>query len=147
MRAQTLEELKQHLRDHLEFLQVSAELYDRGRKSEAKRLAVSIRVLVHDTKQSKSILGQLGLKHRLFVDTATSPPANVITSHTALIGTAIGRGPPEYVPHLDGSTRRNASFDEWWDAPVVIDMKQTADLSFASGASPRQQAWRCTCRS
>ena len=53
---QTEEELKSHLKEQIQFLLKSAQSYDEGFTSEAKRLAVVIRVLLHDTKKSKSLL-------------------------------------------------------------------------------------------
>ena len=67
---QSQAELSQHLQEQLEFLQASAGAYDQGFEGEAKRLAVSIRVLVHDTSNSNSLLGQLGQKDIKFLDSA-----------------------------------------------------------------------------
>ncbi|PKM42871.1 MAG: hypothetical protein CVV03_09425 [Firmicutes bacterium HGW-Firmicutes-8] len=53
----TVQELEEHLREQLEFLELSAESYDRGKDGEAKRLASTIRVLVHETRSSHSLLG------------------------------------------------------------------------------------------
>jgi len=69
--SQTESELRQHLDDQLGFLEQSSASFDRGYEGEAKRLAVSIRVLLHDKGQSKSLLGQLGLKDIFYWDTST----------------------------------------------------------------------------
>jgi hypothetical protein len=66
----TLAELECHLAEQLQFLQVSAAAFDAGFEGEAKRLAVVLRILLHDTKSSKSLLGQLGRKGGPFFDTA-----------------------------------------------------------------------------
>lgn len=48
---------------------------DAGDLSEAKRIAVAVRNLVHDTSTSTSILSTLNLKSELrFVDTSLEPP-------------------------------------------------------------------------
>jgi hypothetical protein len=61
----------QHLHEQMTFLRGSAESYDAGDFSEAKRLATTLRLLLHDTKKSRSLLTHLGLKNKLrFVDTA-----------------------------------------------------------------------------
>ena len=49
---QTEDELLSHLKDQIEFLLTSTNLFDGGFEVEAKRLTVVIRTLVHDTKQS-----------------------------------------------------------------------------------------------
>jgi|GEM_PF-383074 len=54
--------LQDHLRRQLEYLRHSCELYDAGHFDEAIRLAVVIRVLIHDTNNSKSLLRQMHVK-------------------------------------------------------------------------------------
>jgi hypothetical protein len=44
------------LRRHLRFMQRSADAYDVGFHDDATRIAVSIRVLLHDTRKSTSLL-------------------------------------------------------------------------------------------
>jgi hypothetical protein len=124
MTSQSQRALKRHLDEHIRFLRTSAELYDKGVTAEAKRLAVSVRVLVHDTQASKSLLGQLGMKGRQFVDTASERPRTVTTSYAGLVGILLGAGAPEYVPHIDGGGSKLVSFEQWWTAPVIIDFKQ-----------------------
>ncbi|WP_155854560.1 hypothetical protein [Paenarthrobacter nicotinovorans] len=51
-----------HLVEQLEFLDSSCSAYDAGAPSEAKRLATTVRVLLHDTKLSTSLMRRLGLK-------------------------------------------------------------------------------------
>lgn len=58
------------LAEQVDFLRASAEGFDAGRQDEAKRLGLTIRVLLHDAGGSKSLLEQLGLKSELsFLDT------------------------------------------------------------------------------
>lgn len=53
------------------YLERSCTLFDAGHEDEAQRIAVTLRVLLYDTKASKSLLGQLGKKSTLqFADTA-----------------------------------------------------------------------------
>jgi hypothetical protein len=124
MTSQSHEALKRHLDEHIGFLKTSAKLYDKGATAEAKRLAVSIRVLVHDTQASKSLLGQLGMKGQQFVDTASERPRSVITSYAGLVGMLLTAGASEYMPHLDGVASKLVSFEQWWATPVIIDFKQ-----------------------
>jgi hypothetical protein len=120
----SLEALRRHLEEHIGFLKTSADLYDGGTLAEAKRLAVSIRVLVHDTQASKSLLAQLGMKGRHFIDTASDRPRSVVTSYAGLVGMLLTAGPAEFVPHLDAVSSRSIPFEQWWAAPVIIDFKQ-----------------------
>ncbi|MEJ7759555.1 MAG: SEC-C metal-binding domain-containing protein [Gemmatimonadaceae bacterium] len=52
------------------FLRKSCAAFDAGDETEAKRIATSLRILLHDTKRSTSLLTQLKLKDALFFDTA-----------------------------------------------------------------------------
>ena len=124
MTFQSPAELRKHLHEHLGFLKTSAELYDGGSVAEAKRLAVSIRVLVHDTQTSKSLLGQLGLKTPPFIDSASGRPQDIVTSYAGLVGMPLGTAQTNYVPHLDTMGSRSVSFEKWWKTPVIIDFKQ-----------------------
>ncbi len=127
---QSTRELESHLEEHLGFLKASADAYDRGFDGEAKRIAVSIRVLVHDTRNSKSLLGQLDRKSEQFVDSAIPiTPANK-SSHSGLVVTSIVPGTgAKYVAFLDdcpGGQSAQTDFDTWWSTPVFVDSKGRA---------------------
>ncbi len=124
MATQTPEELRHHLEEQLGFLKTSAELFDKGNRAEAKRLALGVRVLLHDTAQSHSLLGQLGLKELKFLDTASPKPETVKTSYAGLVGTSFMSGPSECVPHLDTGAKNFLPFDQWWNAPIIADSQQ-----------------------
>jgi hypothetical protein len=118
----TKTELQAHLTEQIGFLEASAAAFDSGFDGEAKRLALTLRVLLHDTTQSHSLLGQLDLKNRQFVDTALKlDPANRL-SHGGLVFAAIGAPRTRYVAMLDDvPTRRLLPFSDWWNAPVFVD--------------------------
>lgn len=123
-RKRTHQELEQLLREQLQFLRSSADAFDGGFEGEAKRLALTIRVLLHDTKRSKSLLGQLAQVPDAFVDTALPDEPGNIGAYHGLVGVQIGAGPGGYVAMLDDTlVRRSLSFDEWWSAPVFRDGK------------------------
>jgi len=63
-------ELQEHLNEQLEFIERSAISFDNGFEGEIKRLAVSVRVLIHDTAKSTSLLTLIGQKNVDFVDTS-----------------------------------------------------------------------------
>lgn len=127
----TVQELEAMLAEQLEWLESSARLYDTGKKHEAKRLAVTIRVLLHDTSMSMSLLRQLGLKHRLlFLDTAGPVNRrNLLPLTPMLIFRATmteGGLVPSYQPvFYDGprpdSGLRALPFDDWWTMMVLRD--------------------------
>lgn len=123
------------LRDHHGLLVSLGAQFDGGVPTMALPLAVSIRVLAHDTGASHSLLGQLGLKDSIqYVDTATPiDPANLLpTAGLVMMRTTNdGQGHlvADWVPPLDDGppTRQGkvVSFVTWWDTPVVKDVKET----------------------
>ncbi len=119
---QSTDDLNKHLQEQIGFLTRSADSYDLGFHDEAKRLAVTIRVLLHDTVNSKSLLDQLGQKNRLFYDTAMPEVQNNLLPHAALVCMTIGKTAGGYMPLLDEMTDqmppRNVTFDEWWQRPI-----------------------------
>lgn len=90
-------------------------------------MATAVRVLVHDTATSKSLLTQLGEKDRLrFVDTAAHiDPSNLLpTPGLVLMNVTVGSG-AKWVPPLDGELlgphRQHPPlpFGRWWAMPVT----------------------------
>lgn len=126
-------ELLGHLKEQLAFMQESAISYDRGFESEAKRLAVVIRVLVHDTSQSTSLLTLLGRKRQmLFYDSASKyDPRNLATSN-CLTRMKLSANEAEYDAPLDDPApgrdkNRKRSFDNWWERLIIYgDNKNNA---------------------
>lgn len=125
---QTNDDLRGHLRDHLAFLQASAASFDNGFEAEAKRMAVSVRVLVHDTDKSHALLTQLNLINQEFVDSALPYDSRSIVAHAGLVVLASGGTKRGYVAHLGGTTERRLPFEEWWSAPIFVD-DQKATIS------------------
>jgi len=120
-------ELLGHLKEQIAFMQESAISYDRGFESEAKRLAVVIRVLVHDTSQSTSLLTLLGRKRQmLFYDSASKyDPRNLATSNCLTV-MKVSANEAEYVAPLDdlSSARdknKKRSFDNWWKRLIIYE--------------------------
>ena len=88
-------DLWDHLRDQLGFLKNSSSAFDNGFEGEAKRLAATTRLLVHDTKLSASLLYHMGIKNKLKMLNTARPlnPKNVFP-HQGLIVMKI-QGAPE----------------------------------------------------
>jgi hypothetical protein len=119
---QTREALEAHLAEQRAFLEASAASFDMGFEGEAKRLAVVVRILVHDTKSSHSLMGQLGIKDRPFLDTSFDIDPKNLASHGGLVAVALGPPNTRYVAMLDDApSRKEVSFEEWWNKPVFLD--------------------------
>ena len=123
---QTNDELLAHLREQIAFMKQSANSYDAGFESEGKRLAVVIRVLVHDTSQSTSLLTLLGKKNIFFYDSAADYDCRNLISSNCLTMIKLSQGGAEYVAPLNNlspsrSKDKKVSFDEWWGRIVYKD--------------------------
>ena len=126
---QTKKELLEHLDENLGFLKSSAAAFDAGHTGEAKRLAVTIRVLVHDTRNSKSLLGLLSYKQNMrYLDTAHELDPNNLASHHGLVGLRIGGGKGSYFAPIDedipGRPNKYIPFPKWWNKVVIKDGKK-----------------------
>lgn len=125
---QTEDELKSHLKEQIEFLRRSSQAYDEGFTSEAKRLAVVIRVLLHDTQNSTSLLTFLKKKDILFYDTSLDYNPHNLASTMGLIMMQIGPNDARYVPPLDDGPptryhKAKVTFKKWWNKIVFVDTK------------------------
>ncbi|MGE7434181.1 hypothetical protein [Kitasatospora sp. NPDC001175] len=127
-------DLLQLLEENVGFLKASSASFDAGFEAEAKRLAVTMRVLLHDTAQSQSLLGQLGVKHQmLFMDTAEHiNPNNLLPSAPGLVMMQMATGVgASYIPPLDavplapGRIHPPADFDSWWADDIARDFSGT----------------------
>jgi hypothetical protein len=116
------------LEENLSFLKASAAAFDGGFSAEAKRLAVSMRVLLHDTNQSHSLLDQLGVKSQMkFIDTAEHiNPRNLLASAAGLVMMQVTTGVgASYIPLVDtiplppGRIHPPADFDPWWTQNIA----------------------------
>ncbi|GAB5536781.1 MAG: hypothetical protein Rubg2KO_30300 [Rubricoccaceae bacterium] len=127
--AQSREELEEHLRDQLRFLRRSADAFDEGDHGEAKRMALQVRVLVHDTGQSTSLLTHLGLQKLTFLDTSSEyVPGNLVGQSMLTSGIVGTRGAVEAAP-LDRAVEsrgRMVPFPEWWDRVVFANLGETS---------------------
>jgi len=129
---QTTEEFKKHLEEQLSFLETSAKNFDEGNDSEAKRMAVHIRTLLHDTynkngtPKSQSLLKLLGIKDTTqFWDTSSAE--DDIGPYTGLVLKSVGPKGGKYVPPLDDFPPDHVSkrvlFNDYWEKDIFVDNK------------------------
>lgn len=132
---QSRADLSTHLQEQIGFLTTSAQLFDEGEAAEAKRLATTLRVLLHDSSASHSLLGQLGVKDMLrYADTSLEPesetPVRLLDGRyqvtrrkdAGLAQIRMSAHGVRYWPALDARPiRRLMPFDPWWTEPVLRD--------------------------
>lgn len=132
-------ELIAQLKDQIGFLMSSCDFFDHGKKQEAKRIAAHLRILFHDTRMSKSLLSQLGLKSIRYLNTAEAHnPANLV-SHVGLVSFKFDcpsgrrvwiapRGNPEKLP-----AKAMLLFPKWWNMIVIVAKGNKKDIAFSRG--------------
>jgi hypothetical protein len=118
-------ELLSHLEEQRSFLARSSAAYDSGFEDEAKRLTLTIRVLLHDTAQSQSLLTQLQIKNSLRYTDSADPinPANLLpTPGLVMMQMTTGVGGRYIAPLENLSPNRQGNvkqFRPWWEDPVT----------------------------
>lgn len=131
------DELLNKLKEQLSFLMTSSNLFDQWKTEEAKRIAVQLRILLHDTGRSKSLLGQLDLKSIPFLNTATPFSPENLVSYVGLLkfkfhnpsgrrAWVIPRGTPDKLPQ-----NSNLSFQDWWGMPVLVARGKIENITFS----------------
>ena len=123
--ARTQDDLDLLLGEQLEFLKLSCASYDNGFEGEIKRLAVSVRVLVHDTTKSESLLTLAGKKNIDFQDTSDPYDNENPLGHSSLIQIHMTPQGGKLKAHLDDTIQPSwIGFDAWWNGIVLVDLNK-----------------------
>jgi hypothetical protein len=115
-------ELTAQLEEQVGFLLTSMDAYDAGSVGEAKRLAVGLRILLYDSGQSVSLLGQVGLKRCDFRDTAGDLISGNLLTESRLTIMEISANRAVFRPKCAVPERNKGgwrTFPRWWTAPVI----------------------------
>lgn len=111
----------EQLRKQLSFLETSCVQYDAGNRDEGVRIAVSLRVLFHDTSSSTSLLKHLNAKQIQLLSTAEDIPQGVrFWSNLTNLILAPPNAYAAFSPKLDAAhTKRFIALQKWWDNELV----------------------------
>jgi hypothetical protein len=119
------DELKRELAEQLQLLRHSCQAFDSGLEALGKHISLSLRVLMHDHRQSRALLDQLGFRSGRYLTSA--PPlnprnllteCNLVTMQLTSAGArylpliATGVGPFQLLP---------IPFVNWWNDPILKD--------------------------
>ncbi len=118
-------DFKEHLRKQLSFLKNSCNSYDSGFHEEAIRIATVIRVLLHQTKSSNSLLTHLNATSTNLLSTSVPPSENSI-GHIGMGALVLGGGEAKYIPNLNhGPQHKYIPVNDWWNQIIYILQTQT----------------------
>jgi len=112
---------RRKLLEQLQHLANSCASYDSGQKSEAIRIATVVRVLVHDTKSSTSLLSHLNSKGILLLSTVTGKPDPAMKHfHGMGMARVDPDGRRELIPSFSLPLRSSIPADSWWNEIVFV---------------------------
>jgi hypothetical protein len=127
---QNTAEILNALSDRFDLLVSACAMFDAQHFVQAKRLAVDLRVLLHHTKASTSILGQLESKDAMLFEDSCGPLSpKLIGSSGALCMPSMSTGwNDSWIPiyerrYLTGPLEPK-QFEPWWTAPLLRDNRQ-----------------------
>ena len=126
------QDLEIELEEQVLALRALSQSYDDGNHWEAKRLAATIYILFHDGRgRTRSLLGQLGLKDRIFLPSSKLDLLGpmrvqgftpVLQSNNRLVMMSVSVDKSEYIPILDTNPHGTAHplmfYDDWIDETV-----------------------------
>ncbi len=115
------DDFRGQLRQQVGYLRRSIEQFDAGHEDEALRIAVAIRVLLHDTSASTSLLTHLGVKDRVrLISTSPGGPADASVMFAFGMGLMDFRRAVAIRPRLGEIGWRLVPADEWWTEVIHV---------------------------
>lgn len=123
-----MDRFKDQLRRQIKFLVNSCKIFDNGDWEESIRIATCIRVLIHDTSKSTSLLNHLNAKDIKLFSTSPQFPENSDDGYQCYVAfnmgvIALGKNNFGYMPNLE-DFKPGASIvlpvEQWWEQIVWI---------------------------
>ncbi len=113
---------QEKLKTQLSFIKRSCRDYDTGIKEEALRIAVSLRVLFHDTKKSSSLLKIAGIKEKInLISTIGTGQFHEDFKDKFVISIPVMMSPKGVNPILgNGKFSKLFSANKWWNEVVMV---------------------------
>jgi len=108
---------KKHLKRQLDYIDRSCKLYDEGYEDEAIRIATAIRVIMHDTRNSTSVLKHLNCKNIRVLSQSSSVilGGEVFFLNMGLIQSG------KFIPNFgNGVLQKKILVDDWWNQIAFI---------------------------
>lgn len=115
--------LRQKLVEQLEFLRRSCSAFDEGLEDEALRIAVSLRIIFHDTGKSTSLVKHLNLGNRMMLSSSRG-----LGDYRDYLSFQIHLCSPEPIkmlPLLDRKFRKMPLSTWWHEEPIFVHGGQT----------------------
>lgn len=115
-------DFKLHLRKQLNFLERSCNAYDAGDHDEAIRIATVIRIMIHQTQKSTSLLKHLNSTTINLLTTVRDFPTDTVSAVNSMSRLTIDINGVKNDPTLGNSSyRAQVPVSKWWDQIIIID--------------------------
>ncbi|MDC6118736.1 hypothetical protein PJX95_11800 [Serratia rubidaea] len=114
-------DFKSHLKRQLSFIKRSCDSFDKGYTDEAIRIAVVIRVLLHQTKHSTSLLTHMQAEDiKLLSSDGTDHPGAIM--YQGLVSTTFSNGEITHQPNLGNfpHSHKFLTVSEWMNQTVIV---------------------------
>lgn len=124
----TPDDLQRQYKKQLDQLQFLVNGYDAGHPEAAELIAVKLRVLLHETSNSHSLLKQLNRLGGKFISTTFPFDPENVSTYSGLVMGLVDGPKSRYIAMLDEATCLHwLPFDEWWNQESVFvdDSKAT----------------------
>lgn len=127
-RLPNMNKYRDYLRQQLLFIRNSCDAYDRGEMAEAIRIGTAIRVILHQTSQSTSLLTHLGATDVRLLTTTRGPSQPGVNGFTGEVRNFDGMAALERLPLRPklGNTTFTAELPapDWWSQAVMVIERQ-----------------------
>lgn len=118
----TTTDFKIHLRKQLGFLERSCNAYDDGVHDEAIRIATIIRILIHQTSNSTSLLKHLNATTINLLSTVKKISENTIHAPMTMSTVTFSSNGAVQYPNLGNSSyKEQIPVSKWWDQVVIVN--------------------------
>jgi len=122
------------LKEQMDFIRTSCELFDAGKPHEAIRIGTPIRTLFHETANSKSLLGQLNARNIEILTTIPdlpSMPGKIMGMSFDPVFTITLAGP--VLEFTVPSPASRLPVDDWWQQPVLVHQDGRKNIVITRG--------------
>ena len=115
------------LKEQLHRLSQQAIIYDTGDYSIAKEMVVKLRVIFHNTNNSKSLVRQLGFHKKKYLDTGKKYDATNYATFHGLLQIHLDTNRAELKPRLNIHEGRYVNLENWWGLKkIIVDKNKKA---------------------
>lgn len=126
---------RDQLKRNVGYIRRSCELFDQGHQEEGIRIATALRVLLHDTQRSKSLLSHLKVKRTMKLNSSCHPPSPRVIMFEGMGRLTVKVSGHDVSRQLDPVLDEDAfkhipvPIEQWWEMPVYVQNRLVRNSS------------------